>query len=244
MKTNLTRKNYLKRPLPQQPLLRFSPTAWGKLLYLRDAGPTEIGGFGISRVADPLFVTDLVLIQQTCTGVSVVFDDQAVTEYFDQQVDQGLRPTEFARIWIHTHPGNSAEPKPVRRGDLGARVRGHRLGCDVYPGLWWAVLLPLEFHVGPGAAVELANQVDYRQPFAASDHRSWLAEYRARVQPLVSTAEVKELADTDWLAAEGGRDEAFTLAREVNEAEAVDDWDPEQGWEEYLSTSEDYIDGN
>ncbi len=213
-------------------------------MYLRDAGPTEIGGFGISRVADPLFVTDLVLIQQTCSSISVAFDDQAVTEFFDQQVDLGRRPNEFARIWIHTHPGNSAEPSLTDEETL-ARVFG---ATD------WAVMFilacggqtycRLEFHVGPGAAVELASQVDYRQPFAASDHRSWLAEYQARVQPLVATADVKELADTDWLAAEGGRDEAFTLAHEVSEAEAVDDWDPEQGWEEYLSTSEDYIDGN
>ena len=28
------------------PVLRFSPTAWAKLLFLRDAGDTEIGGFG------------------------------------------------------------------------------------------------------------------------------------------------------------------------------------------------------
>ena len=28
--------------------LRLSPTAWAKLLYLRDAGDSEVGGFGIS----------------------------------------------------------------------------------------------------------------------------------------------------------------------------------------------------
>jgi hypothetical protein len=32
--------------------LRFSPTAWGKLLYLRDRGGTEVGGFGIAPAAD------------------------------------------------------------------------------------------------------------------------------------------------------------------------------------------------
>ena len=38
------------RTLP--PPLRFSPTAWAKLVYLRDAGPTEIGGFGITLLRD------------------------------------------------------------------------------------------------------------------------------------------------------------------------------------------------
>ena len=30
------------------PPLRFSPAAWAKLLWLRDAGPTEIGGFAVT----------------------------------------------------------------------------------------------------------------------------------------------------------------------------------------------------
>ena len=30
------------------PVLRFSPTAWAKLLFLRDYGETEVGGFGIA----------------------------------------------------------------------------------------------------------------------------------------------------------------------------------------------------
>ena len=32
----------------RQTCLRFSPTAWAKLLYLRDFGRTEVGGFGIA----------------------------------------------------------------------------------------------------------------------------------------------------------------------------------------------------
>jgi hypothetical protein len=44
----------------------------------------------------------------------------------------------------------------------------------------------LQFHVGPGGAVELPVEIDYRQPFAASDHAAWDAEYLAKVhEPLV-----------------------------------------------------------
>jgi hypothetical protein len=39
----------------------------------------------------------------------------------------------------------------------------------------------LQFHVGPGGAVELPVEVDYSQPFAASDHAAWEAEYLAKV---------------------------------------------------------------
>src|SRR5262245_8509285 len=42
-------------------VLRFSPTAWAKLVFLRDTGDSEIGGFGISRADDLLLVEDLSL---------------------------------------------------------------------------------------------------------------------------------------------------------------------------------------
>ena len=93
-----------------RPKLRFSPTAWAKLLYWRDAGETEIGGFGIAQSDDPLLVTDIQLVEQVCTLATVKFADQAVADYFDQQVDRGLKPTQFARIWVHTHPGKCPEP--------------------------------------------------------------------------------------------------------------------------------------
>ena len=44
----------------------------------------------------------------------------------------------------------------------------------------------LRFHVGPGGDIELPVQVDYRRPFAASDHEAWLAEYQANVEVLGS----------------------------------------------------------
>ena len=42
--------------------------------------------------------------------MSVAFEDEAVADFFDQQVDRGLRPAQFARIWVHTHPGGWPEP--------------------------------------------------------------------------------------------------------------------------------------
>ena len=35
--------------IAKSPTLRFSPYAWAKLLFLRDLGETEVGGFGICR---------------------------------------------------------------------------------------------------------------------------------------------------------------------------------------------------
>ena len=95
------------------PIVKFSPTAWAKLLYLRDLGPTEVGGFGIARADDLLRIEDVYLVRQRCTPVSVAFDDEAVATFFDEQVDRGLRPEQFGRIWIHTHPGDYAAPSWV-----------------------------------------------------------------------------------------------------------------------------------
>src|SRR5690242_9068325 len=95
------------------PTLRFTPWSWSKLVYLRDLGETEIGGFGITAPADPLLVEDVRLVRQRCTPVTVAFEDAAVADYFDEQVDAGFPPERFSRIWLHTHPADSALPSFV-----------------------------------------------------------------------------------------------------------------------------------
>ena len=52
-----------------RPALRFTPYAWARLLFLRDAGPTEVGGFGISSPGDHLLIEDVRLVRQRCTRV-------------------------------------------------------------------------------------------------------------------------------------------------------------------------------
>ena len=107
---NKTKRLKTKANPSRKRSLRFSPYAMAKLLYLRDVGPTEVGGFGISNADDLLLVEDIQLVQQVCSVVSVEFDDDSVADFFDQQVDAGRQPEQFARIWIHTHPGASPAP--------------------------------------------------------------------------------------------------------------------------------------
>jgi proteasome lid subunit RPN8/RPN11 len=186
MKHNLTKKKrkIWKPTSPQIPSLRFTPTAWAKLLYLRDRGPTEVGGFAIAASDDPVLITDLQLVDQNCTGITVAFDDQAVAAFFDQQVDRGLHPEQFARIWVHTHPGKSPAPSWVDEETFER----------VFSRTEWSIMFilarggqtycRLQFHVGPGGAVELPVEIEYRQPFTASDQPAWEAEYLAKVRPL------------------------------------------------------------
>jgi len=166
------------------PTFRFSVTAFAKLLYLRDYGGTEVGGFGISAEDDLLLVTDFQLVKQVCTPTTVEFDDDSVADFFDEQVDRGLKPDRFARVWIHTHPGDSPQPSSTDEATF-ARVFGHAQ---------WAVMFilacggqsyaRLRFGVGPGGAMEIPIEVDFELPFAGSDHDSWEAEYLANVTEL------------------------------------------------------------
>ena len=171
-----------KLSLPEKPTLRFSPTAWAKLLFFRDHGLTEVGGFGITAADDLLYVEDFATVAQEVSGVSVSFDDEAVADFFDAQVDAGRKPEQFARVWLHTHPGNSPEPSGTDE-ETFQRVFGR---CQ------WAVLFvlarggksyaKLRFNVGPGGHVLIPVSVDYSQPFAPSDHKAWEAEFEANIK--------------------------------------------------------------
>jgi proteasome lid subunit RPN8/RPN11 len=178
--TAMTKKRNPHRPrLPTT--LRFSPPAWAKLLYLRDAGKTEVCGFGIADAGDLLHVEDVVLVHQLCTWVSAELEDAAVADFFDAQVDQGRQPEQFGRVFLHTHPGDSPKPSNTDEATFGR----------VFGSVEWAVMFilarggacyaRLRYNVGPGLDVELPVEVDYGQPFAATDWDAWQEEYEAHV---------------------------------------------------------------
>ena len=144
-----------------QPEITFTPLAWLKLQFFCHLGETEIGGFGITAKDDPLYVEDFVTVRQQTSMMTVAMEDEAVADFSDRCVDQGLLPQNFLRIWCHTHPGVSPDPSGVDE-ETFARVFG---ACD------WAVMFilgrtaktfaRLSFHVGPGASVLLPVSVDW-----------------------------------------------------------------------------------
>jgi hypothetical protein len=182
MGTNLTSFRSRNRLAPR-PALRFTPTAWAKLLFLRDLGDTEVGGFGISSATDLLLIEDFVLVPQFCTVLTVAFSDEAVADFFDRQIDLGRLPAQFGRIWIHTHPGDCAEPSGVDE-ETFARVFGR---CD------WAVMAivarggqtysRIQFAVDHHCAWRLPVKVDFETEFGSTDRAAWQAEYELCVQP-------------------------------------------------------------
>lgn len=151
-------------------------------MFLRDYGDTEVGGFGITASDDLLFVEDLQLVKQDCSWAHVAFDDDSVADFFDSQVDAGHRPEQFARIWVHTHPGDCPNPS-LTDEETFERVFGR---SD------WAVMFilaqegrsyaRLRFNVGPGADFEIPVGVDYVRRFDGCDPGAWEREYLVNVQ--------------------------------------------------------------
>jgi proteasome lid subunit RPN8/RPN11 len=166
-----------------QTRLRFSPTAWGKLLFLRDCGPTEVGGFGIDSEEDLLYVEDVRLVRQTCTVVTVAFDDTSVAEFFDEQVDAGRRPEQFGRIWIHTHPGVSAEPSCVDEETFARAFGASNWAVMFILARGGETYCRLRFSAGPSGSFQIPVEIDFDREFGPSDFTKWSAEYAACVRP-------------------------------------------------------------
>jgi hypothetical protein len=134
-------------------------------------------------------------VKQTCTWATAEFDDESIADFFDAQVDEGRRPEEFARLFMHTHPGDSPRPSATDEATF-ARVFGR---TD------WALMFilarggqcyaRLRYNVGPGADVELPVDVDYTCEFDGSDFQLWHDEYLANVQ--VPPPEPPKPAKTD-----------------------------------------------
>jgi hypothetical protein len=150
-------------------------------LFLRDQGSTEVGGFGISAPDDLLLVQDIVLVRQLCSAVTVKFEDEAVADHFDDYVDLGYTPERFARIWVHTHPGDSAIPSSTDE-ETFARCFG---SSD------WAIMFilaqggetyaRLALNAGPGGDLMLPVEIDFSRPMPASEEQDWEQAYLASV---------------------------------------------------------------
>lgn len=157
--------------------IKFSPTAWAKIQYLHHISTCEIGCFGISHPEDFLYVEEVVIIKQTVSRVHFEFDSTAIADYFDDQVDAGRSPNQFARILIHTHPGMGTTPSHTDYKNM-KKVFGQ---CD------WAVMIILSdscepyamltFNIGPRGDVPLKVEIDFSQPFNASNFNNWKEEY-------------------------------------------------------------------
>lgn len=185
--TAATRRITAARLPPELPELTLSAAAWIKLQYLCHRCETEVGAFGLSSETDPLYIEDVRTVAQRCTEVSVAFDDAAVADFFEDQAGFGRGPSRCGRVWIHTHPGDSAEPSGLDERTFD-RVFG---ACD------WAVMLilarggqlscRLRLNAGthPGPRVSLSREIPVR------------VDYRGLIDPATGDGEPEHDRDQD-----------------------------------------------
>jgi hypothetical protein len=110
-----------------------------------------------------------------------------VADFFEAQVDKGRKPEQFARIWLHTHPGDSPTPSGTDEHTF----------MDVFGRCDWAVMFVLaqggktyarlRFNVGPGGDVLIPAEIEFARQFPGSDHPAWAAEYDRNIQSLALT---------------------------------------------------------
>jgi proteasome lid subunit RPN8/RPN11 len=178
----------------------FTPQAWSRLVHLRDCGPTEVGGFGISLPGQPLVIADVALVPQECTSVTTKLDDVGVADYFDAQVDAGRRPEEFARVWVHSHPGSSPLPSHTDE-ETFARVFGSAEWALMFiVARGGATYARLRFAAGPGCQLRIPVEVDFHRDFGATDRSAWTREYHRNVRVSKSELRVESKAspDSSW----------------------------------------------
>jgi hypothetical protein len=97
------------------PTLVLTAYAFNKLCYYAAMSQKdEVSCFGVATDPDNLLrVTEIYLPKQYVSPARTDMDDDAVADMFGELGKAGLAPTQFARIWIHTHPfGETIAPTP------------------------------------------------------------------------------------------------------------------------------------
>lgn len=170
--------------LPKLDCLWFTPYAYAKIQAYIKASSNEVSAFGITG-QNPLLVEDVELVKQTVDMVVTTMDAEGIADFFEKQVMEHKRhPSQFGRIWIHSHPGMSPHPSPADENTFaevfgkcdygfmvifGGRGDGGKTYCRMQ------MQKPLKF------AVNLTVEINHSANF--SEHQDkWQAEYDAMVE--------------------------------------------------------------
>lgn len=146
-----------------RPRLGLRPLAFLKLTYLCHAADTEIGGFGLSSETDPLVIEDVLVVKQTCTAVTVEFDDAAVADLIDAMADRSVAPNRCCRVWVHTHPGHSASPSGTDERTFARSFGGADFSVMLILARGGAMYARLQLIGSVKTAIEIPVVVDWSE---------------------------------------------------------------------------------
>ena len=170
------------RKYRQKLALRFSPTAWAKLLFFRDHSSNEIGGFGISDPDDLLYIREFVTIKQEVSIVQCTIPGRLrLPISLTTRLPWAESPNNLPAVGCIRIPEGISTPSQTDE-ETFERVFG---SCQ------WAVMFILSqdnqayarisFNIGPGGQLIIPVQVDYSKPFEASDPVAWEQEFKQNI---------------------------------------------------------------
>lgn len=159
------------------PVLRWTPTAWAQLLFLRDYGPMPLIGCGLTPGDDPLLVEGIRLMPQ-CRLLQDI-DVASVTAGRGGSSRSGERhcPAPPGRIWIQCRPGDAPRPSTPERDAFSRNSAAQDwsvLFCLGQSGACWGELY---WRLADEYRLPLRVAVDFAGPFPASDPALWEAEF-------------------------------------------------------------------
>jgi len=161
--------------------LRFTPTAWAKFIFIRDIGPTEVAAYGITGTEDPLLVTDLWMVKQTCDQVSFDLDKDDIHEHMERVLDADLPPWAGCNLLVHTHPGNCPNPSQTDENNYEKAFSHPDWAIMMILARDGSTYCRLKVNKGPGVQTILKVEIDYSVYFAATDRWRWKEEYDRNV---------------------------------------------------------------
>lgn len=230
-------------------VLRFTPYAWAKLIWMRDRGDTEVAGYGITATEDPLLVTDFRLVKQECTSVEFHFDPEDGAEFMELMLDEGLMPWQYSNILIHTHPGDSPTPSPVDETNFGESFSHPNWATMFILAKGGNAYCRMKVNIGPGIVIEMISTVDWSIPFIGSNVDSWASEYEDKVSEMKFTMTGREQFSSihseadEWhdMARDAERDGILTTNEdESNDAEMFEEGEGDIFWDgTYLTVWDD-----
>lgn len=159
-------------------MIRFSPAAYQKIVYFLQKD-VEVGGFCLT---DGDLVTDFIVVEQESSGATFDFTKEGIEDYLDEMTNLGYTPKECFRIYLHSHPGNSAEPS-------GPDWENFYKLMGSYP--WFCMLIIakdqskygyIKLTQGIGVECEIDWDVDWTIPCEAVDFEQLELEFTTKVK--------------------------------------------------------------
>lgn len=172
-----------------EPSLRFSPTAWAKLLCWRDMQPCQVGAWGTSLGIAPLFVDDVHLTRQVSSPLGVTIEHPCGTSGDDPSVvgdpfppsATARVPPPLRRIWIQLQVESSSQPSAADERTFRQALGDVEWGVLCILSRHDVPYARLQFFGSPGGTCLLQVGLQFGRPFAGTDYAAWENEYLTNV---------------------------------------------------------------